>query len=313
LESLSKANGLLHEAAHDALSDVYATIALAKLVKQHHPELYAYAYSLKDKRKVASIIDVAQRKPLLHTTSRFPAAQGCTGLIMPLAEHPSNKNSVICYDLSIDPQPLLTLSADEICERLYVKQQDLPEGCERIPLKEVHLNKSPIVATAKLLDIPAADRLGIDKSLCEHHWQQLRHADIASKIQQVFLNNHFPPKSDAEQQLYDGFINSHDKQLYLAIRGAAPETLAAYAEKLKDPRLKVLLFRYRARHFPNTLSDVEMKQWQQWRYQRLSDADAGGSIVLEAYFERLSSYSDNPEVNQTIVQNLLDYGDALLE
>jgi exodeoxyribonuclease-1 len=179
-------------------------------------------------------------------------------------------------------------------------------------LKEVHLNKSPIVATAKLLDTPAADRLGIDKSQCERYWQQLRHADISSKIQQVFLNNHFPPKSDAEQQLYDGFMNSHDKQLYPAIRGAEPETLADYTEKLKDPRLKTLLFRYRARHFPQSLSEAETEQWQQWRYQRLSDTDAGGSIVLDEYFERLLAYSDDTEMNQSIVQDLLDYGDGLL-
>ena len=314
LENLSQANGLLHEAAHDALSDVYATIAVAKLIKDAQPELYNYAYGLRDKRKVATIIDVPQRKPLLHISSRFPAAQGCAALMVPLAEHPKNKNSIIAYDLSVDPQPLLTLSVDEICERLYVKQQDLPEGCERIPLKEIHLNKSPIVATPKLLDDASAERLGIDKARCEQYWQQLRVADdIVAKVQQVFENNRFPPKTDAEQQLYDGFMNSHDKNLLPAIRGASPETLSAYSDQLKDPRLKALLFRYRARHFPELLTEQEKTQWQQWRYQRLTDGEAGASIVLDEYFERLSAYSDNPEVDQNIIQALLDYGDDLLE
>jgi exodeoxyribonuclease-1 len=312
LENLSKANGLLHDAAHDALSDVYATIALAKLIKQQQPDLYQYAYGLRDKRKVADLIDVPQRKPFFHVSSMFPASKGCAALMAPLMEHPTNKNSVIAYDLSIDPTPLLTLSIDEICERLYVKQQDLPEGCERIPLKEIHLNKSPMIATPKLVDAATAIRLSIDKPLCEQHWQQLRQADIATKIQAVVQSRSFPPKNDAEQQLYDGFMNSHDKNLLLAIRGAEPETLSVYSDQLKDPRLKALLFRYRARHFPESLSVGEQEQWQEWRFHRLTDEEAGASIVMDEYFERLSAYSDNPDADQKIIQALLDYGDRLL-
>ncbi len=313
LELLSQANGLSHEAAHDALSDVHATIALAKLIKERQPELYEYAYSMRDKRKVSAMIDTQQRKPLLHISSRFPAAQGCAALVAPLAIHPTNKNSVICYDLSVDPTPLLSLSVDEICERLYVKQQDLPEGCERIPLKEIHLNKSPIVATPKLLDEQAAVRLGLDKNLCDQHWQALRHADLEKKLQEVFLQHSFPAKTDPEQQLYDGFINDHDKHLFPSIRGASPESLSSYSEQLKDPRLKALLFRYRARHFAHTLSEKESLQWQEWRYQRLTDPEAGASITLEDYFERLSAYAADDTVDQDIISSLMDYGDGLLE
>ena len=225
LENLSKANGLLHEAAHDALSDVHATIGLAKLIKERQPELYQYAYGLRDKRKAAALMDVEQCKPLFHVSSRFPAARGCSALIAPVAQHPSNKNSVICYDLSVDPEPLLSLSPEQISERLYVKQEDLPEGCERIPLKEIHLNKSPMIATPKLLDQASADRLGIDKVLCNQHWQQLLTHKIAisNKVQQVFEQHQFAEKTDPEQRLYDGFIDSADKGLFSAIRGAEPE------------------------------------------------------------------------------------------
>ncbi len=36
------ANGLVHEAAHDALSDVRATIALARLIKSKQPRLWDF-------------------------------------------------------------------------------------------------------------------------------------------------------------------------------------------------------------------------------------------------------------------------------
>ncbi|ODS23454.1 exodeoxyribonuclease I [Candidatus Endobugula sertula] len=313
LENLSKVNGLLHEVAHDALSDVHATIGLAKLIKERQPELYNYVYGLRDKRRVSSLIDIQRRKPLLHISSRLSAAHGCAALMVPLQAHPTNNNSVICYDLSVDPEPLLTLSADDISARLFVKQQDLPEGCERIPLKEIHLNKSPIVATPKLLDEQAAERLGINKQQCDEHWQLLRYVDFQDKISRVYRQNQLPERTDSEQKLYDGFINNNDKNLFMAIRGAEPKTLSAYSEQLSDPRLKTLLFRYRARHYPATLSVEEMEQWQQWRYQRLTDENAGASIVLEDFFERLSVLSKEIDVDQSIVQGLLSYGDQLLE
>lgn len=46
LEHLSQANGLAHEAAHDALSDVRATIALARLLRDRQPKLFEFALGL---------------------------------------------------------------------------------------------------------------------------------------------------------------------------------------------------------------------------------------------------------------------------
>lgn len=312
LEELSAANGLLHEAAHDALSDVYATIALAKLIRDRQPKLYEYAYKLRFKRNVAELIDVAQRRPLLHISSRFPSSQGCAALVVPLASHPVNKNSIICYNLSVDPQPLFDLSVDEIYQRVYSKQADLGEGVERIPLKEIHLNKSPVVATPKLLDPEAAERLGIDKAQCEQHWQMLRTADISGKITDVFRQNPFAPSTDPEQQLYEGFISDADRQLFPMIRSAAPDELGSFSEKLQDERLKALLFRYRARHYPESLSASEQEHWQAWRYQRLTDYEAGASITLEDYFERISALMEARPDKQSLLDELYDFGDTLL-
>jgi len=271
LELLSAENGLLHEAAHDALSDVYATIALAKLIKERQPKLFEYAYELRFKREVAKQIDVAQRKPFLHISSRFAASRGCATIMAPLMMHPNNKNSIICFDLSYSPEPLLTLSAEEIIERLYTRQADLPEGVKRIPLKEIHLNKSPMVATLKLLDAETTARLQIDREQCEQHWQQLLAVNLMTKLIDVYQHNPFAKATDPEQQLYDGFISDADKKLCTQIHDAAPTALALIGEQFKDKRLKVLLFRYRARFYPESLSDAEREQWVEWCYARLTN------------------------------------------
>ena len=140
LELLTEANGISHASAHDAFSDVEATIALARLIKLKKPQLYDYVYSHRGKREVTRLIDVANKKPLLHISSMFSSEHGCAALVVPLAEHPSNKNAVISFDLSCDPTPLETLSAEEIAERVFTANADLPEGVERLPLKLIHLN-----------------------------------------------------------------------------------------------------------------------------------------------------------------------------
>ena len=312
LEHLAPANGIIHENAHDALADVRATIALAQRIKTRQPRLYQYVYGLRDKKRVAQLIDIQQRKPLLHISSRFPASRGCAALVAPLMAHPSNRNSVICYDLSVDPQPLLTLSADEIYERVYTATSALPAGVSRIPLKEIHLNKSPIVATTKLLDDPTAERLNIDKQQCNHHWQQLNRVDLTQKLTDVYNRQPFPPALDAEQQLYDGFINDHDRQLFTSIRNADPHHLAAFTEQLQDQRLHTLLFRYRARNYPQTLTEAEQDRWREWCFWRLSDPQAGAGIVLEDYFNELEQLAQVAGVDQTLIHQLQEYGDTLL-
>lgn len=102
LEHLSKANGIEHENAHDAMADVYATIALAKLVKQAQPKLFDYLFQLRNKHKVSALIDIANMKPLVHISGMFGALRGNTSLVAPLAWHPDNKNAVIMCDLAGD-------------------------------------------------------------------------------------------------------------------------------------------------------------------------------------------------------------------
>ena len=193
LEHLTAANGISHASAHDALSDVYATIEIARLIKTKQPKLFDYLFNLRDKRRVAELLNVADKKPLVHTSAMFPATRFCTSLVMPLAMHPSNKNGVISYDLTVDPTPLLELSAEQIRERLYTPTAELPEGVERIPLKTIHINRCPVVATSKLLDDNMAARIQVDLPRARQYYQQLKRAkQLVQKLMDVFLQQDFP-------------------------------------------------------------------------------------------------------------------------
>ncbi len=143
LEHLASANDVREGDAHEALSDVYATIGMARKFQQHQPKLWDYALRLRDKRFAATLLDVIAMQPVLHISQRYPASRLCAAAVLPLTRHPRIDSRVIVFDLEGDPDVLLRLSPDEIADRLYIRAADLPEGERRIPLKEVHLNKSP--------------------------------------------------------------------------------------------------------------------------------------------------------------------------
>lgn len=315
LENIAAANGFEHEHAHDALSDVYATIALAQRIKTLQPKLFNYLFTLRDKREALALIDIANSTPLVHVSSMFPAARGCTALVVPMVAHPSNKNSVICFDLSVDPTPLFDLTAEQIQEKLYTKSEDLPPGESRIALKEVHLNKSPVLATAKLLDDQHAQRLNIDLDQCRKHWKQIHRHNLGPKLQQVYGSRVFDKPREEEAALYDGFVSSAaDKKKMAQVRSSNGADLAAAALSFDDPRLNPLLFRYRARNFPETLTDAEHQLWQQYRYQRLTEPQPG-VLSMEELHEKIFSLQEAGDLTQQqmqVLDALSEYADAVV-
>ncbi|GAA5189362.1 exodeoxyribonuclease I [Ferrimonas gelatinilytica] len=287
LEHLTAANGIGHDAAHDAVSDVKATIALAKLIKEKQPKLYQWYFSLRRKQAVAQQIDILALKPLLHVSSRFPAAHGCAALVLPMAWHPDNKNAVACVDLTQDPTPLLEWDVVTLREKLYLSASERPEGEPRVPVKLVHLNRSPFVAPAATLDDSNAQRLSLDKAQCRHHYRLLKqnHKLVREKLHGLFTDS-APPSTPkpADQQLYDGFFSDADRAQIELVRTTPAAHLAALEPVFKDPRLAPLYFLYRARNYPETLSEAEQVKWQEHCRARLDDPEY--LYRLEQLFEQ---------------------------
>ncbi len=290
LERLTAANGIAHMQAHDALSDVDATIALARLLMQRHPKLFAHALALRSKHFAATQLNTATMAPVLHVSSKIPASRNCLALIMPIAMHPKNSNEVLSFDLSADPEPLLELDAEALRERLFIGQADLPEGMARIALKGVHLNKSPMLAPLSVLREGDAARLQLDLDRALANRQRLLAAQetLVPKVRQVFTT---APREagDAELSLYAGFLKDADKARCARVRASAPEQLAQHEGRFEDPRYNELLFRYRARHFPETLDADGRARWADFREHKLLRDSGLASITLPQYRERLAA------------------------
>ncbi|MHB8911626.1 MAG: exodeoxyribonuclease I [Lysobacter sp.] len=271
LEHLAEANGVREGDAHEALSDVRALIGLGRKLKAAQPKLWDYALKLRDKRYAASLLDVVAMTPVLHVSQRFPASRLCAAPILPLARHPYIDSRVLVFDLAQDPGALLRLDAAEIAARLYTPAAQLAEGESRIALKEVHLNKCPALIAWDHLRAPDFIRLGIDAAETERRAGVLRDAGpaLVEKVRQVFSGERERAPSDVDASLYDGFIGDGDKRLFRDVRTTPPQALATRTFGFKDPRLPELLFRYRARNWPDTLSIDERVRWDDYRRLRL--------------------------------------------
>lgn len=263
LEHLSVANGIEHANAHDAMADVIATIEMAKKVKAAQPKLFDYFLSMRHKRKLNELIDIVNMTPLMHVSGMLGKECRYTSWIVPVAWHPTNQNAVICVDLAKDPQALLDLDVESLNQRLYTKRSELGPDELPVPVKLVHLNKCPILAPAKTLTAENAAAIGIDRAKCLENLARLRqHPEIREKLIGVYtIEREYEKSTDVDTQLYDGFFSPADKAAMDIIRETDPNHLAALDISFNDPRIKPLLFRYRARHYPWTLDEAEQQRW----------------------------------------------------
>lgn len=322
LDQLTRSNNIAHEAAHDALSDVYATVAITQLVKQAQPKLYQFLLQHRLKAQALDLLQLGSFKPVVHVSGKYAAVRNCLAIVLAIAKHPSNSNGVIVYDLSVDPEPMLSLSVEEIQRRIFTVTADMPEGVARIPLKTVHINKCPVLAPISVIREEDARRLGLDLGLCNQHIERIKAVTgLAEKLAAVFggsapltaspaplTASPEPNRTDPDLEIYSGgFFSDNDKKQMTKIRLMVPEQLATSVFNFTDSRLPEMLFRYRARNYPETLNAEEHVRWNQFCVDRLTGRQPGASITLGDYFGRLQELRSAGQANIAIIDALEVY------
>jgi len=313
LEHLCAANGIAHESAHDALSDVRATIALAKLVREKQPKLFEFCFSLHKKEKVAQEIGMPEQHPFLHVTGMVPVENGCLSVVWPLAMHPSNKNEIIVWDLQYDPGELLGLNAETIRARMFSKAEELPEGVTRLPIKTIHINKSPVVIrNRKTLSPELAEKWGISIDSVLKNADAARALPDLNAIWEIVFQREFETDLDVDQDLYNGFIGNNDRRILQNLLSYSSEKLAKTTPQFQDKRLDELLFRYRARNFPETLTEQESERWDQHRASRFYEG-SGKAYTVDDFFAEIDRLSEGASPkNEEILASLYDYAESIV-
>lgn len=312
LEDLAAANGLDTRSAHDALTDVDNTIALARKLKQAQPRLWDWALGLRDRSTVESLLEAHQ--PLLHASSRFPALPGCAlAPVLPLGRHPQYATQWLVWNLNESPEEFLALQPDELADRMWTPRGDLPEGLSRLPLKLVRSNRCPMLAPMNVLDPARAEALGMDLAAVQQHAQAMnRHSAFIDRLRELFVQSReHAGEIDPELDLYGGFPPRDDQAMITRIPGLRPDDLAALGHPFRDERLNELLFRYRARLWPESLDAEEQERWQAYRLQRLLHDPELASIQLPEYLEQLERLMLERPEKEPILRALAQWPEIL--
>lgn len=322
LELLSQANDINHESAHDALSDVHATIAMAKLIKSLQPKLYDYYWNLRNKHAVDALLSKFQQTILVYVSGYISAQQGCTTLIMPICRHPEQANSVICVDLAHNIDMLVDEHADAnmIQDALFTSKQTPPtEQSEHHQLQAprlitIAINKCPFIAPLNTLEKSQAEKFGIDIELAKNRYGQLMSdSKLGDLCRKIFTrtNERLVP-SNIDECLYTSeFPESADMLIMEKVREAQPEQLVLYQGAFVDDNLNRRLFRYRGRHFTSSLEENELIKWHQHLVNRFQEENKKACLSLSEYFlqlETLAAEYQNAPKQLQILKSLEQYG-----
>jgi exodeoxyribonuclease-1 len=304
LDKLAPANNIIVK-AHDALEDVRATIAIAKIIKEKEPKLFDYALSLKDKKTVASKVTLFE--PMLHTSGMYPAKLGCTRRCVALGFSPLG--NAIIFNLDQDPQILLDLEAIELKKLQFAKKQDLPEGQERLQIKEMHFNKSPMfVPNVAKLDPKTVKHLSIDMDKTDKHLAFIleNKQAISQKIKEMYQKAEFAKNNDSDQSLYDGFLSNNDRKVADEIARTPVENLSNLQPQFENENLKKLFVNFKARNYPETLSESESEYWFEVVQERIQVGE-NGYLGIEEFEKNLNQLKkDHPEKSK-IWESLEEY------
>lgn len=322
LELLSAANKLNHESAHDALSDVYATKGVAQLIRNNHPKLFEYLYTMRLKKNVSDLVLGGQ--PFVYSSGRYTHDSLKTTVAVSLGVHPTSQGALV-YDLRNDPSPFLEMGVDELVE-CWRYDPEREEGAIRLPVKSLQFNRSPAVAPLGVMDQTAQERLRIKLPEIKSHMSLLKGApDFYKKVSEAaevmnidrdkkaalnIKNRAFP--RGADEALYDSFIIDADRRVSAQVRKSSPQDISSWEEKFKDERLRRILPLYKARNFPESLTGEEREQWERHREQALMEGGTGSPLArFGVRLGELSKTVTNKN-QQYLLEELRLYAESIL-
>lgn len=271
LELLTKENGLSHEHAHDALSDVYATIAVAGLIRDKQPELFKFLFSIRGKNDVKKYVNLDNKKPFVYASGRYSNEFNKTTVAFPLTA--GRNGNILVYDLRYDLEDILN--------------QEEPKFYPVV--KELCLNKCPAVAPLSVLDKDDGwKRIGLDKEMVQKNLETLlKHPEFAERMRTDAENRpEFPEAVEPEAAIYEGFVNDADRIKIEAVRNANENKLADFHPDFHDPRLPELLLHYKGRNFPRSLSETEAAEYEKYRTERLKRQAPKFLAELQSLYEK---------------------------
>jgi exodeoxyribonuclease I len=226
LEHLAAANGVMHARAHDAMSDVLATVELCRLVHQRSPELWQRFVRFSNKAAVSDFVDTEDGFVL----TEFFGGQACHAPVVCIGVDPDQANGRICLNLNEDIDRLSKMSDSELQTHLAQKPS---------PIRRFRVNAAPTLT--ELFDAPEQMLDGGTIGHIENQARRLKaDADLQARLVAAYVaaREPFPQSPHLEEQIYNGFPGPEDERRMTAFHQAQWRDRLTIVQSFEDERLR---------------------------------------------------------------------------
>ena len=298
LELLSKANGIIHENAHDALSDVRATIAMAKFMREKNSELYDFIFNLRQKGEVTKLLN--RGKLFLHGDFTYGANNRYQTVLYKL-DYSFNKDEFIFLDLNSDLDMLYKENVYDLKKYAYMKNDELETIEKSRPgIKTIRTNSIPLL-------FAETDLSNYSQAISKAKYIETR---LREKIQEFLKFDKIATNIDIEIDPYNNFFSYEDEANFIKMR-ENPLTYNFEKEKWNE-----LLKKFRAKNFYELLDEKEKKNWEIFCYKTLNGFEKReGYLTFDSFKENLKNLRETElsAEKQEILNKLEDYVSSLEE
>ena len=266
LEQLNSHNNLVDGRAHDAMTDVEATLALAKLLRRER-KMWEYLHSFFDKKKdldglsKLSLASVEYQQALL-----IDGGCGANNFyqcpVMSLGMHNHYKNQSLW--LRLDLEQLTTTVLENISETTFVYRKRFGEQPLLLPLTE------------RFTKHLSAERQQVVVSNIA--WLQ-KNREILAAIVHYYREYKYPviPNIDVDAALYQiGFHKDHEQQLCELFHLADLEEKVKLIDRFMNPNLRAQVIRVLGRNYPEVLPKGYQEEFNDYLHQIKS-----GNLVVD--------------------------------
>jgi exodeoxyribonuclease-1 len=318
LEELSTINKLTHDKAHDALSDVYATIELAKLIKSNQPDLFDHLYEYRAKKGITKLVGSGDK--FVYSSGRYSSEYLQTTVAIKIADHP-NRGGALVYDLRTDPKVIKDMSTADMLASWTHRCREYPCPHPKFPVKTLQYNRCPAVAPYSVLDNDSIKNTKLQESNIEANLTELNKfkSDLVPKILEALEQKDaqqaelFSNDKLAEAALYDNFISDDDKMTSRRLLTSKPGDLLGFLNKFEDSRLKSLLPIYITKNHPKVQTDELRQRWEKYKAHKLMEG--GQESRAAKYFKQLGEVAESSKLSDDkrfLLEELQLWGQSIL-
>lgn len=317
LEDLSVANGISHGNAHDAFSDVEATIGLMKKVKDQDNEFFNQILDFKYKRNVFQWLLKNNGRPFVHISQFYGKVNNLCAVVKYAIPHPTQNSAIICIDLSKDIAPIINLNTDDLSKLVFSKREELADiNQERPGIVVIRGNQCPVLADIN--DIKDRfETLNIDPELLRRNLDLYNQNEksINEKLNAIYNTKYEIEIEDTDLMIYSsGFFSDNEKAMMFSFHrrvesGEVKDALSHVGTGfLYSMALKLI-----ARNFSSELTLEGRNWWMAYARERISNKYLGAEYTIQDFNEEILELkqSDLSHDKLAILEELEEYVDTL--